>query len=327
MYSKKLDTSKKLANYFSKNLAYLRKVNNLSMADFAPIIGMGKSIIGNYEKGTAEPSISTMLRIVQYFGHSLNDMMLRDLSKGVHGKDDDNVHLTVHPSVHPSGQEPIKKYIKQGASKGNPSGNLTAITPTVVTQVVDPKGNILIPLTDIKAAAGGGYINVDDLTTEDFIHLPRKFLKYKNTQHLCVRAKGPSMTPTVQDGSWLPISLLDRGEWANMPDKQCFVVVDNEGKTYFKRVKNRLESRGQITLMSDNPDKVNYGNFDLKQDEIQSIWFVELGLIFRLGNVHDQYFGRLDQLEESMSNLTQEVARLKIRYPFNKALEQPPTGS
>jgi transcriptional regulator with XRE-family HTH domain len=108
MYSKKLDTSKKMANYFSKNLAFLRQSKGLSMAEMGEIIGMGKSIIGNYEKGTAEPSATTVLRIVQHFGITLQDLMERDLSKV---KND--VHLNVHPSVHPNVVDPEESYTKK----------------------------------------------------------------------------------------------------------------------------------------------------------------------------------------------------------------------
>jgi len=289
-----------MADLINDRIKALIGMLNVSQNDFAKALETSSSRISNITTGRNKPDSDILERIVTKFRNVSASWLLT--GKGV-------TFLT--PDY----------LVRKGDLKGEPKGDLTlrekeekyiiqqkAITP------VDLKGNPLIPLTDIKAAAGGGYINTEDLTSEDYIYIPRKFLKYKGAQHLCVRAKGQSMSPTVHDGSWLPLSLLDRGQWAAAPDKQCYVVVDNEGKTYFKRIKNRIESRGQITLMSDNPDKVNYANFDLKTEEIQSIWFVEFGLVFRLSNIHDQYYGRLDQMEETLENLVQEVAKLKIKH-------------
>jgi transcriptional regulator with XRE-family HTH domain len=268
-----------------------------------------RNTVSNYENGVSEPELEVIAAIVKVLDVSADDLL------GIERKPV-NAQQYAQPNAQLQVNEPGEKYtnkLGKGKSGANAAPAINQVPAGMVEHVVDLKGNVLIPLTELKAAAGGGYINVEDLTADDFIYLPRKFFKYKNTKHLCVRAKGQSMAPTVQDGSWLPISLLEANQWANMPDKQCFVIVDNEGKTYFKRIKNRIESRGQITLMSDNPDKASYASFDLKIDEIQSIWFVELGLIFRLSNIHDNYFSRLDQMEESIQSIAQDVAKLKLK--------------
>jgi repressor LexA len=201
-------------------------------------------------------------------------------------------------------------YTEQGSMlKGY--ADLGTNKPSILTET-RPKLNppdktvISIPIVDIKAAAGDGYLNVEDLTPEDFIHVPSRFLKYKGAPHICVRANGPSMNPTVQDGSWLPLSLLDKSQWADMPDNQCYVITDKEEKTYFKRIKNRAVSRGQITLSSDNPDKLSHPNFDKLIDEIHNIWYVEFVINFRLINIHDQFYSRLERLENQVDELSQK---------------------
>jgi transcriptional regulator with XRE-family HTH domain len=305
MYSKKLDTSKKMDNYLSKNLEFLRKAHDLSYADMAEIIGMGKSIVGNYEKGTAEPNASTIFKVVQHFGISLQDLMETDLSVTKKGVQGNGVHLSVHPTVHPSVKTSKEKYIKRGTS-------VSLAEERPIEHIVDTSGLSIVPIVDIKAAAGGaGYINPSALSADDVIRLPATMVK--SGHHLCIRIKGPSMAPTFQDGGYLIIRLLDRSEWLNLRSEYCYVIVDNEGKTYFKRVKNRFsgENGGFIVCMSDNPDKMSHPNFNLHPDEIQYIWYVVWYFTAKMPNIHDQYYSRVSNLEDKVDLLAEEIRSLQ----------------
>lgn len=249
------------------------------MVEMGEIIGMGKSIIGNYEKGTAEPSATTVLRIVQHFGITLQDLMERDLSKV---KND--VHLNVHPSVHPNVVDPEESYTKK---------------VDIIEHVIDTSGHLQIPIVDVKAAAGPGYINSEHLTADDVIRLPAHLVK--SGHHLCIRIKGTSMAPTLQDGGYAIIRLLDRGEWLHMPSERIYLVVDNDGKTAIKRVKNRFSGeKGFIVLSSDSPDKSSHPTYNLHPEEIAFIWYVEWYFTAKMPNVHDQYYNRVSQLQDSV---------------------------
>lgn len=105
-----MDTSKKLTGYFSKNLEYLRRLRSLSLAEMGVIIGMGKSIVANYEKGLTEPSAATVFKIVQYFGIDFGDFMTKDLSKPVHKE---SVQGNVQGNVQGIIDEPAEKYTKR----------------------------------------------------------------------------------------------------------------------------------------------------------------------------------------------------------------------
>ena len=122
------------------------------------------------------------------------------------------------------------------------------------------------------------------------------------------------MAPTYQDGGFLIIRLLDPLDWVNLRNEYCYVVVDNEGKTYIKRLKNRFLQGGGggfIVCTSDNPDKTSHPNFNLYAHEIHHIWFVEWYLTAKMPNIHDQYYSRLSGLEDKFDLLAEEVKNMK----------------
>lgn len=180
--------------------------------------------------------------------------------------------------------------------------------------LVDSKdNNMIIPITDIKAAAGSGYINTDVLKISDFVQLPVTLLK--KGKHMCVRIKGSSMSPTLQDGGFVVIRLLEKSEWLNLISHRVYVVSDLDGMTYLKRVRNRF-TNGFIVLTSDNPDKATYPNFNLQQNEIVSIWYVEWYLSAKLPNIHDQFYSRLERLENSIEDINRkfdEIDRIELK--------------
>ena len=67
--------------YISGNLRYLRKLANLSQQGFAEKVGLNRGNIASYEKGSAEPSLTNLLRIIRYFGVDLLDFIDRDLTQ------------------------------------------------------------------------------------------------------------------------------------------------------------------------------------------------------------------------------------------------------
>jgi len=158
--------------------------------------------------------------------------------------------------------------------------------------------NTAIPITDIKVAAGGGYMNPQFYEKNEFLELPKHLVKTGST-YLSLKIKGDSMAPTYQDGSYAISRLLDKSEWEDMRDGRVYVVVDTDGKGYIKRVKNRL-SQGFIVCMSDNPDKASHPNFNVDLEDIVSIWYVEWYLSPKFPNIHDQYYSRLQRIEDML---------------------------
>ncbi len=169
-------------------------------------------------------------------------------------------------------------------------------------------GSGVIPIVDIAAAAGTGYYNADVITTEDTIRLPAH-LSNKGI-HICIRIKGDSMSPTLLDGGYLIVRHIDKGDWANIRNEHIYVVSDMEGRAFVKRVKNRFE-KGFIVLMSDNPDKSQYPNFNLQSNEINTIWHAEWYLSAKMPNIHSGYYKRLQQLEDRLDDFENDLKRKK----------------
>ena len=57
---------------FSERLVDLRKKHGLSQAQAAKEIGAAPRAYQNYEYGTAEPRLSTLIRIADFYGVSLD---------------------------------------------------------------------------------------------------------------------------------------------------------------------------------------------------------------------------------------------------------------
>lgn len=61
-----------------RNLRYLRKNRNLSMKALGDIFGLAESTISLYETGKREPDNTTMLKIADYFGVSVDYLLGRE---------------------------------------------------------------------------------------------------------------------------------------------------------------------------------------------------------------------------------------------------------
>lgn len=256
----------------------------------------------------------------------------------------------------------IPNFENKGNLKGNPNGNLSPnLLPeprktkstslekeenksplflpsggkTISTKIIElpvPVGDdsemVNVPVVDISVAAGGGFYNPDHMSEIDSIRFPRSMIK-GNSTYLCVRIKGESMVPTLQDGGYLVIRMLDRAEWQDIRDGHVHVVSDVEGRAYVKRLKNRLKEYGFVVCRSDNPDPMGYPSFNLMEDELSTIWHVEWYISAKMPNIHATYYNKVDELEDAIeelregykgfSSLAEEMKRMRGEI---KALSQ-----
>lgn len=181
---------------------------------------------------------------------------------------------------------------------------------TGVGEMLKSKGNeilkyddklLSIPIVDISVAAGDGAINSDYIEVEETIQIPDR-LVHGYEKYLCVRVRGDSMAPTLQDSSFLVIGLIHPSQWYKMPDKHVYVVVDREGQSFVKRLKNRVK-RGFIVCMSDNVDKARYPNFNIDVENLHGIWHAEWYLSAKMENINENYYYKLEQLEDRVDGI------------------------
>lgn len=148
--------------------------------------------------------------------------------------------------------------------------------PKIALQSPTSDTLLLVPIVDVSAAAGRGFLNTDYIDQTNIISLPRQLFKKKTGQRYCIKIVGHSMYPTLAPGSYIIIRHLDRGEWGYIKDDRIYVITDTEGKTVVKRVLNDLYDCGQLRCISDNPDKAQYFDFAIPENEISNVFEVEL---------------------------------------------------
>lgn len=178
-----------------------------------------------------------------------------------------------------------------------------SIASESITQYEAAKNNdiVSIPVIEIYAAAGQGYMNTESLIPTGEVNLPKTMFRSSGLRY-CVRVKGFSMSPTLQDSDFLIIRYLDPSEWGSMSDEHVYLVVDKDGMAYVKRVKNRLD-RGFIVLTSDSIEKSSYPNFNLQIDEIANIFYAEWHFSAKMQNINETYYDRLKSLEDRFDSI------------------------
>lgn len=140
------------------------------------------------------------------------------------------------------------------------------ILSTISNEAIADKNEDLamIPVLNIEAAAGAGAVNGDALVVE---HVPfaRAYLKRqgaKISEVRGVRAKGESMSPTIESGSLL---LIDQSQ-RDLVDDGIFVVSLGD-EVRIKRIHKTLA--GRVTLKSDNENKQLYPDETLDPSDLE----------------------------------------------------------
>lgn len=176
--------------------------------------------------------------------------------------------------------------------------------------------SMLIPVVEIEAAAGSGAFNGDHIEEIETLRMPPSMIR-KNTQYYCLRIRGRSMEPTLQHDSYVVARMLDPSEWKDVKDGYIYVISDRDGQTWVKRVKNRLKDRGFIVCTSDNPDRITYSSFNVMENELNTIWYVEWYLSARMPNIQEAYYYKQSELDDRLEDLEHqfETMRRSLNIP------------
>ena len=66
--------------FFADNLRFLRRKEGFSQEELAGKLALNRGNIASYEKGTAEPKLENVLKIVKLFNIELSDLLEKDLA-------------------------------------------------------------------------------------------------------------------------------------------------------------------------------------------------------------------------------------------------------
>lgn len=299
---------------FSNNLRFLRLQKGLNLDEFG-FLDIKKGTMSNYELGKTEPKFDILLSLSKFFGISIDDFLTKSIEENckVNCKDDCKVYAEIPPESGKTNSIVSEKGEKNTSLFLSESGKTTSTKIIELpVPVGDDSGMVDVPVVDISVAAGTGFYNPDYLSEIDSIRFPRTMIK-GNHIYLCVRIKGESMVPTLQDGGYLVIRLLDRSEWQDVHDGHVYVVASTDGRAFVKRLKNRFQEYGFIVCMSDNPDPMGYPNFNLMENEVNTIWHAEWYISAKMPNIHATYYKKVSEMEDSLD---------EIRRTFTEELRQ-----
>ncbi|HLT75086.1 MAG TPA: helix-turn-helix domain-containing protein [Ohtaekwangia sp.] len=286
---------------FGENLRRAREKKGFSQQQLADRINaiakttLKRNTISSYESGNSHPSFTLLVAMVEVLDVSADELL--------------GIAKERNASARLEEKKGAKKYSKKAGNRGE----VAEVSEAYLPRIVDTSGLALIPIVDIRDAAEDGYINPDGLDESQILRLPTTMLQSGN--HLCIRVKGPSMAPTLQDGGYLVIRHLDQSEWPGLRSGEVYVIADAQGKTYLSRITNHFSSGndGFIICMSDSPDKFAHPNFNLGIHDIRHIWYAEWYFTARMPNVHEQSFTRVSNLEEKVDLLNEEIRSLQKR--------------
>lgn len=65
--------------YLAQNLKYLRMKAGKQQKELALILKVSKATMAKYESGMVEPNVETIVRMAEYFGVTLDELVLKDL--------------------------------------------------------------------------------------------------------------------------------------------------------------------------------------------------------------------------------------------------------
>ena len=66
-------------SFFGQNLRFLRNSRQMSQSAFAEVFGLKRTAVGAYEEERAEPKLDLLVKIANYFGVSLEDILCQNL--------------------------------------------------------------------------------------------------------------------------------------------------------------------------------------------------------------------------------------------------------
>lgn len=241
----------KTMTYLALNMRWKRKSLGWTQEELAERLGVGRSVIGSYEEGRAEPRNAVLMALARLFDCTIEDLLQADGEAGQWG-----------PSL-----------------TSRVSGDSLRI---LTVGVEDSGGKEQISLVPEQAAAGylQGHRDADYVARLPAFRLPVPELSSERTYRL-FQIKGDSMLP-VPDGSYVVAEFA--ADWRSIRAGQCAVVLSRGEGLVYKRIYPAL-AEGYLELRSDHPA---YKPYRISLDQVMEMWKVLGYLSFRLPDAHGE---------------------------------------
>lgn len=260
----------------NERLKILRNYLKMSQGDMADKVGLKQGSYSDVERGKASISPSLAKKLIENFSININwlftgtgDMIAKESRDKI-----DNV----------LNEDPQKYHTK--------------------VTITDTEGHALIPIINIKAAAGlpsncGNVAYYKNLPT---ISMPMQ--QYRTGTWALIQASGDSMETTISHGQWMMCQRLY--DQSDIKDGNVYVILLQSGPVV-KRVLNRVKQRGTLVLQSDNP-AYNMIEVNASEDVLQ-IWRVEMVWNFDLHNRNLDLINEVTKIKEELYLLKKSIKK------------------
>jgi transcriptional regulator with XRE-family HTH domain len=239
----------------------------MSQKELGQHLGINASRIRDYELAICEPNLDLLLKLSRYFELSLDDFITKQLSATV------SVDLKVSNRLEQSSR--------------------------VLVISENENGSENIVHVPVKARAGylNGYEDPSFVESLPTYRLPG----VRNGTYRSFEITGDSMIP-LQSGSIVVGKYVE--SWREINSNHTYVLVTQEDGVVYKRVINKVKSKGQLILLSDNPV---YEPYAINIEEVKEVW----AYYCHLTNAGAEQKSNLEQLLQAVEELRSEVASLK----------------
>lgn len=284
---------------------------NLNVSEFSKIVGVSNGYFAKQKTNDASVGSKILEKIVKTYPE-INTSWLLTGEGGIFKTKTPKILIKENDKENDKDFDKERKLQKSLSNDEEDFEGLQEARPVVYDMPEGVVENaVAVPVLPVEAAAGAGAFNLDFNEEVETMVLPRSFLTPTTSMRYCIDVRGESMEPTLLDRTRIVIRLLDRSNWGDVRNGKVYVITDREGLTYVKRVQNRLKTRGALVLISDNPDRDRFRSFELREEEIQHIWTVELYIADHIPPVAQRWDGMRDELDALRDRLDEMELLMK----------------
>ncbi|MDH5381876.1 MAG: LexA family transcriptional regulator [Cyclobacteriaceae bacterium] len=258
-------------SYVANNLKYLRKLKGLTQEQLAEALNIKRSLVGAYEEGRADPRLSNLTNMAEFFDTTVDYLINQDMS-----------NLSE----------------KQWSQLEKPKGKeILAIT-------VDSTGRENIELVPQKAAAGymNGYADPEFISELPKFHLP---VLPSHGTYRAFEISGDSMLP-ILPGTIIIGEYVE--EFQDIKSGKTYILVTRNDGIVYKRVFNYLNENGKLFLVSDNRQ---YEPYPIDGEDVVEVWASKAFISIQFPDVENDTGISTEQLAKMVLDLQKEIIRLK----------------
>lgn len=257
-----------------------------SQEDFAASIDLKRGNLSQIELGKQLPTLDTIKAIARIYGKTYDWI--------IDGEENGNLNGNANGNLN-------KKYLVENDKLSLVNEPKVSFLPRVIT--VNQNEDDVISIVGQKAAAGylNGYSDPEYVEQLPTIAAPG----YKGALHRAFEIRGNSMPPlhtgSISIGRYVE-SLTD------IKNRRVYIILSKLEGIVIKRVINVPDER-KLILISDNPNKREFGNYTIDYEDILEMWYWRGGLIRELPDPSDLY-NRMNDYETRITLLEERQLQM-----------------